>query len=423
MGTWNINDLTKHTGAPLPVNDACAGYAFEAQDTQHVMYNDGNGDIHELWWDYNDGWQWHNISQLAVNGAQPAATDAGWRLGIASGAIAGYALDAQNVQHVIYRGSDNHIYDLRWDHTFGWETYDLTGVSGAPPAAGKTFINEWPYPGGDPAAYVFDAKDSQHVLYRAADNHIYELWASTDDVLRFHGQGRANWSFTPLTKGLGAPPACPGGQPYGYAFNSQNTMHVIYTADTTDGAGPFDTNPVGPIFELYWDNGWNQNNITDRAGAPSLPQGDPIGYAFEADGTQHVLYVDADGSGVKELWWDNNGWHPNDLSSPPGLPPETSIDYVSGAYVFHWEDTQHIITVASTLAVGVAERFDLYELWGQRQADPTGWNPHDLTQAVGMAGQNLGCLAAYAFNSQGTQHVICVNWQDPDPHIYELVWS
>ena len=29
---------------------------------------------------------------------------------------------------------------------------------------------------GDPAAYMFDAQGTQHVVYRGSDNHIHELW-------------------------------------------------------------------------------------------------------------------------------------------------------------------------------------------------------------------------------------------------------
>ena len=62
-----------------------------------------------------------------------------------------------------YRGTDNDIHELGWD-TSGWQTNDLTAATGAIAAA------------GDPAGYVFAAQGTQHVVYRGTDNHVRELW-------------------------------------------------------------------------------------------------------------------------------------------------------------------------------------------------------------------------------------------------------
>jgi len=45
-----------------------------------------------------------------------------------------------------------------------WHTNDLSAATGSAAAA------------GDPAGYVFDAQGTQHVLYRGSDNHVHELW-------------------------------------------------------------------------------------------------------------------------------------------------------------------------------------------------------------------------------------------------------
>jgi Zn-dependent metalloprotease len=44
-----------------------------------------------------------------------------------------------------------------------WGHFDLSDVTGAPPAA------------GDPNGYVFDAENRQHIVYRGNDGHIHEL--------------------------------------------------------------------------------------------------------------------------------------------------------------------------------------------------------------------------------------------------------
>ena len=75
-----------------------------------------------------------------------------------AGDPAGYVLDADGTQHVVYRGTDNHIYELWWCPAScwspGWHWGNLTGTTGAPLAA------------GDPAGYVLDADGTQHVVYR-----------------------------------------------------------------------------------------------------------------------------------------------------------------------------------------------------------------------------------------------------------------
>jgi hypothetical protein len=84
------------------------------------------------------GWQHTDLTNAA--GAPDAAGDP-----------AGY-IDAQGTQHVIYRGTDNHIHELRSD-----SGTDLTRTIGRPDAAGR-------------AARVFRAP----VVYRGTDNDSRE---------------------------------------------------------------------------------------------------------------------------------------------------------------------------------------------------------------------------------------------------------
>jgi hypothetical protein len=48
--------------------------------------------------------------------------------------------------------------------------------------------------------------------------------------------------------------------------------------------------------------------------------GRPTGYVFRPDETQHVVYAGTDGH-IHELWWDNSGWHHNDLTIATHAPP------------------------------------------------------------------------------------------------------
>ncbi len=65
--------------------------------------------------------------------------------------------------------------------------------------------------------------------------------------------------------------------------------------------------------------GWHANDLTSAAGGAPLPAtGSALGsYAFENQNTQHVIYLGTD-QHVHELWWASSGWHANDLSIAAG---------------------------------------------------------------------------------------------------------
>ena len=50
MATWHVNDLTAATGAPAAGVPPPAGYVFDAQGTQHVVYVGLDSHLYELWW-------------------------------------------------------------------------------------------------------------------------------------------------------------------------------------------------------------------------------------------------------------------------------------------------------------------------------------------------------------------------------------
>ncbi len=306
-GGWHHNDLTAATGAPL-ADFVPRGYVFEAQGTQHVVYQgqlangSSDGHIHELWWDNNG---WHHNDLTAATGAPLANGDA---------LPVGYVFEAQYTKHVIYTGADNHIHELWWDNS-GWHHNDLTVAASAPSATSDTLLT----------GYVFDAQSTQHVVYRGYDNHIHELWW---DI-----QG---WYHNDLTAATGAPLVYVVAA--GYVFAAQGTQHVF-----------FDDGDINHVHELWWDSsGWHHNDLTVAASAPLIEPlySVPAAYMFEDQGTQHVLYQakgdpEPDGH-VHELWWDTSGWHHHDLTAATGAPL-ANIDSTPQGYAFEAQGTQHVV--------------------------------------------------------------------------------
>ena len=163
---------------------------------------------------------------------------------------------------------------------------------------------------------MFAAQGTQHVVYRGVDGHVHELWWDAAN----------GWSGGDLTAVTGAPE---GGDPAGYVFEAQGTQHVVYRGVD------------GHVHELWWDatNGWSVGDLTAVTGAtPAL--GDPFGYMFAGQGTQHVVYRGVDGH-VYEHWWDaTNGWSVGDLTAVSGADP--GAGHPRG-FVFESAGTQHVV--------------------------------------------------------------------------------
>jgi Common central domain of tyrosinase/Polyphenol oxidase middle domain len=378
---WSFRDLTSEIPAPVADSPGArpAGYVRNADSTQHVVYRGTDGHIYELWWDATQCsqttcWHWGNLT-----GSTGAST-------LAASNPAGYVRNADGTQHVVYRGTDNHIYELWWDatqcsQTTCWHWGNLTGSSGAPTLAA-----------GDPAGYVRNADSTQHVIYRGTDGHIYELWWDGTQCSQ-----TTCWHWGNLTASSGAPTLA-GGNPTGYVRNADGTQHVIYRGDDDH------------IYELWWDatqcsqtTCWHWGNLTASSGAPTLAGGNsiPAGYVLDADGTQHVVYRGADNH-IYELWWDatqcsqTTCWHWGNLTGSTGAP--AALGEPAG-YVLNADGTQHVVYPGPDS--------DIYELWwnATQCSQTTCWHWGNLT-ALTRAPAAAGNPSGYVLNADATQHVV-----------------
>lgn len=205
------------------------------------------------------------------------------------------------------------------------------------------------------------------------------------------------WTYTDLTAVTGAPATLTA--PFGYAFDTQGTQHVVH----------IDQN--GHIAELWWDDaGWHHNDLSIATGAPEVStesRGNrAVGYVFAAQATQHVFYVPSD-CHVHELWWDSNGWHHNDLTGAISTAP-LSLVQAPCAFVFDAEGTQHVNYVASDRQIN--------EFWWQSGV----WHHNNLGAAANAPPAAEASSVGYVFVDQSTVHVDYVGM---DGHIHELWWE
>jgi hypothetical protein len=301
-GDWRAGgELVSGVGAP-PVYQftELAGYYFPEQRTLHIAYMAGDlsGNIIEIYRD-DDGWHANNLSASAHESVKAVDGPSGF-------ALAG-------LQQVFFRGVDQHVHELWWDIA-GWHARDLTSTAGGPLALSA------------PASYGFAGQSTQHVVYVAVggglgSGPVHELWRDSG----------GNWHDGGNLTAIAGAPVLAVGTPAGYAFEAAYTQHVYCRG--TDGN----------IHELRWataTGGWHYwGRPTELAGAP-LAAGDPAGYAFDAQDTEHVVYRGADGH-VHELWRISGGaWHHNDLTARTGAPL-AATDPIG--YVFdYFTRTQHV---------------------------------------------------------------------------------
>ncbi len=149
-GPVGQDDLSGVAGTPAAAGDPFAWFT-PADDTHRIVYRAANGHIHEL--------SWPNVAPVrgrdltALSGAPPAA-----------GNVSGGYNPADNTQHVIFRSGDGKLHEL-W-HFLGEAAVhhqDLTAAYSAPPAADR------------PVYYSSPRAPNQHVAYRGTNGHIYEL--------------------------------------------------------------------------------------------------------------------------------------------------------------------------------------------------------------------------------------------------------
>jgi hypothetical protein len=378
-GSWNFTDLSSGNQASAPpASGTMFGYVFDATSTpgtQYVNYRGDNGHVYEASWDGG----WKKYSDLTFEAGYAISIWGRALAPLTAGDPAGYEFKANQSRHVNYRGYDNHIYELYWKNGV-WQWYDLTRITGAPLAA------------GDPKGYTVEAQGTMHVNYRSQSGAIIELYWNK------------GWHWYDLTHDSTVPTLAEG-DPAGYVFTN-NSQHIVYRGQN------------GHIYELWWNNGWGWTDLTFNSKAPTLAAGDPKGYVFTAEGTQHVNYRGTDRH-IYELYWANGDWQYSDLTKSSGNAPLAVGDPVG--YVFVAQNTQHVIYQCSDLG----EICELYWVKDNFAGFGSGsWHFNERLNGSGSAtsAPTGSGLTAYMFNGEGTQHII-YHGTFGNRDIYDLYWT
>ena len=163
-----------------------------------------------------------------------------------------------------------------------------------------------------------------------------------EDILHVHeltwneqGLNNSNWVPNDLTVLTGAPPLGPGdSDPVGLMHDLEFTLHVFYGREQDRH-----------LYELYWnDSGWHVNDLTATMGVQPVG-GRPLAYVHLGQGTLNINFVATDGH-IHALWRDVgtpwNSVNQQNLTMPLGAPPPLTQPV---GFVFQ-DLTQHMFYIA-----------------------------------------------------------------------------
>ncbi|MEK6374973.1 MAG: hypothetical protein AABO58_20040 [Acidobacteriota bacterium] len=150
-GAVGHDNLSGFAGSPRAEGDPVAYYTRH-NDSHQVTYRSHDGHLHELWWVGNNPVNRWDLTAAAAN-APPAASDP-----------AAYYSAGTNTKHVIYRSANGHLNEIWWVPGGGIPAHlDITLLALAPSAADK------------PTAFTVEGPNSHHVVYRGTDGQIHEI--------------------------------------------------------------------------------------------------------------------------------------------------------------------------------------------------------------------------------------------------------
>jgi hypothetical protein len=150
-GPIGYSNASAYVGSPLAAGDPFAYYTHH-NDAHQITYRSHDGHLHELWWNGNNPASHWDLT-AAAGGAPPADSDP-----------AVYYCAGTNTKHVIYRSADGHLNEIWWIPGGGMPAHvDLTVYALAPLAVDR------------PAAFATGNPNTQHVVYRGVDGHIHEI--------------------------------------------------------------------------------------------------------------------------------------------------------------------------------------------------------------------------------------------------------
>jgi hypothetical protein len=314
-GSWQHADLTRITGAPIPVNERgnpqprgpLSAYAWETGKSKQVVYLTWDGHIHELYVQL-DG-NWHHADLTRIAGAPTA--EAGFT---PCSFVSGYAWETGKSAQVAYITSNGDIHELYLQLGGNWRHADLTAVSGGWPIDPDRIKNfECRFKG-----YAWEAGGSKQVAYQLVEDRHSNFDLIGEMYVRLGNR----WFFANTSLNTNEEQCTLSSA---YAWEAGESKQVV-CKDIRDAH----------ILELYTVGGaWQSADLTELTGAPTPITSQVLGYSWEAGKSKQVVYTTRDGN-IHELSIGLGGtWQHADLTELTGAPRPAEGSLLSA---YGWND-------------------------------------------------------------------------------------
>lgn len=344
------------------------GYEWPLNQTAHVAYESGDEHMHEMVAGTDGKWRDNDITR---NAGGPELEDA---------ILAGYTWPAGNTQQIAYVGpmdSNRHIYELVMLADHPWSIADIMEQTKAAPVAdGEALVG-----------YGWRTGGTKQIVYTSLDGHVHELSA---------GEVGA-WRYVGLTQFLNAPISA-GSVLAAFPWEGNTSKQVVYMSSD------------GHIHELMMKDAiWTHLDLTHLVDAPLADGAALAACAWEAGGTQQIVYTGNDGNIYELVAGSDGAWRSTDLTDL------TSSPLVSGSALA----TFAMETIGGIEVVYVGTDHHVHELM---MDGPGAWQHTDLTHLTGASDAGDDTIVGYEWSAQFAKHVVYIDTRE-NPHIHSLLFK
>ncbi|HEY6967677.1 MAG TPA: carboxypeptidase regulatory-like domain-containing protein [Candidatus Angelobacter sp.] len=329
-----------------------------ADGNPHVFYVGNNQHVIQLSWTSTGGWQPRDMT--AVAGGSTVGTGSA----LTSTQVSG-------VLNIFYIDSNKHVNSIHSGNGIIWANYDLTAAAGGPQADLASPISAF-----GPAA------DANLHLFYVAGGHVNRMvWPTAGGFLN-----------QDLTSMIGGPSVGSGSGLTSMTLNG--AINAFYV----------DVNRHVNSLQAGSGGAWTNNDLTTAASGPLADAGSPISaFGPVIDGNMHMFYV-AGGHVNRMVWPTAGGVLNQDLTSLTGGPSVgagsrlSSMGVSGGLNTFYIDANRHVNSLHS---------------------GGGGWGNYDLTAAAGSGQADLGSqLTSLGPSGDAVLHL----FYPASSHVDRLVW-
>lgn len=275
---WVTQDLTTISGAPVSApGSSVTSFKDSLTNEQHVIFQGADSHLYDVYSASNVSvWSYQDLT--ALTGAPAAAGNV---------ALTSFYDAPNQVRFIFYIGADQHIDVVYWH--LGWNAEDVSTLASAPAAAAGSYLT----------GVKDDAGNLEHVYYEGADQHIHELYTSSNPAQIF---------TTDDTAAAGATPAAPGSQLTSFFEAGSRQQDIFYIGIDSH------------VQHLFFVNYWQSEDLNALTSSTVAAPGSALtSFQDIAQNQLHVFFTGTD-QHVHQFYYGGGAWSPQDVTAVSGAP-------------------------------------------------------------------------------------------------------